>query len=353
MKRLFAIICLMLAGTTHASERVADEHIILHTFAGDIVMHLYIDAAPEHVKQLVKLARMGVYDGTHFHRVDPTFLIQLANAEDRRFALTPEQQAAIHPLKAEYSKILHRRGTLTMARPDDNPDGAATSFSILVVNAPHLDGKYTVFGYVDEQGLEVVSNILKIERSGTSPLKRAEVYKASVVTTQELASIQLRTAPPPKVLEFGVPKNSAALIGLLLVLSLCAFLLASREKLRGVLYLTIAHLVLTVGALAATLLPAFGNDDDETGTYWQVFPATQVVCIGLGIMLIIGLVSLVSRRRFGHKTAFSINMLNILLATFLLFMLLTPIAYQQRLLALGVLIGVLTMFKLMSGFENA
>jgi cyclophilin family peptidyl-prolyl cis-trans isomerase len=126
--------------------RVAAERIVLRTNVGDMVLALYPDVAPRHTEQLLKLARMGVFDGVNFFRVESTFVAQLSDARYKQPAPSPEQLEAVHPLQAEFSGLKHRRGTLSMARYDDRPDSGETSFSILLGDAPHLDGKYTVFG---------------------------------------------------------------------------------------------------------------------------------------------------------------------------------------------------------------
>jgi cyclophilin family peptidyl-prolyl cis-trans isomerase len=159
--------------------KLADERILLRTSMGDIVLVLYPDVAPKHVAQILRLVKLGVYDGMHFHRVEPGFVAQLSGHHDRATPLKPEQAAAILKIPGEFSPIVHRRGLLSMARFDD-PNSAETSFSILLGPAPHLDGKYTVFGHV-ESGLEVVAKIERVDRDVTRPRRRVSVERAEVV----------------------------------------------------------------------------------------------------------------------------------------------------------------------------
>src|SRR5262249_31327790 len=49
---------------------------VLETSAGDIVLELWPDLAPQTVGNFVALARQGFYDGTIFHRVIHDFMIQ-------------------------------------------------------------------------------------------------------------------------------------------------------------------------------------------------------------------------------------------------------------------------------------
>src|SRR5687767_10199166 len=80
------------------AEARATEKIILRTVAGDLLLNLQPEYAPEHVRQVLKLARAGVYDGTHFYRVHKGFVAQLSTAHERLVPLTAEQAAAIRKI---------------------------------------------------------------------------------------------------------------------------------------------------------------------------------------------------------------------------------------------------------------
>jgi len=49
---------------------------VIETTHGKIVLNLFPDIAPETVRNFIKLAKSGFYDGTLFHRVIPGFMIQ-------------------------------------------------------------------------------------------------------------------------------------------------------------------------------------------------------------------------------------------------------------------------------------
>jgi peptidyl-prolyl cis-trans isomerase B (cyclophilin B) len=77
-------------------------------------------------------------------------------------------------LKAEFSKLPHKRGSLSMARAA-HPDSAGSQFFICVADAPFLDGEYTIFGEVVE-GMDVVDKIVtqpKDQRD--NPIDRVEM----------------------------------------------------------------------------------------------------------------------------------------------------------------------------------
>ena len=89
---------------------MGDERILLRTNRGDLVLALYPDVAPRTRAQILKLVRLGVYDSTRFHRVEPGFVVQLTNAQNRKQPLSPEQRQAIVKLPAEFSALPHRAG---------------------------------------------------------------------------------------------------------------------------------------------------------------------------------------------------------------------------------------------------
>ena len=83
----------------------------------------------------------------YFYRVEPRFVAQTATADDRELPLTEEQRAIIRPIALEAGGPRHQRGVLSLAHGDD-PDSGETSFSILLADAPHLDGQFTTFGVI-------------------------------------------------------------------------------------------------------------------------------------------------------------------------------------------------------------
>ena len=132
---------------------------ILSTRHGDMTIEFFPEAAPNHVQNFLDLARQGFYEDTLFHRVIPGFMIQGGDPNsrnaDRRFHGTG---GSGKNLKAEFSKLPHVRGVVSMAR-SSSPDSASSQFFIVVEDASHLDGQYTVFGRV-VQGMEAADAIV-------------------------------------------------------------------------------------------------------------------------------------------------------------------------------------------------
>ena len=149
---------------------------VLETTMGPITLEMFPDRAPGHVRNFLRLAKLGVYDGTSFHRVVPGFVVQTGFVATRSKPLTEKQQSFVANVPPEFNDTKHELGIVSMARGDD-PASAQTSFFICTgPAASSLDGKYTVFGRVVD-GLAVVQAIDKVERTGEEPVTRIEITK--------------------------------------------------------------------------------------------------------------------------------------------------------------------------------
>jgi cyclophilin family peptidyl-prolyl cis-trans isomerase len=164
--------------STDSPAALAQYRAVLETSAGPITVEFFPDKAPEHVRNFLRLAQLGVYDGTAFHRVVKGFVVQ-TGAMNTRGPLTEKQRKYVHTLKPEFSDTPHVKGILSMARGDD-PASATTSFFIVTGPAPSLDGKYSVFGRVLE-GLPVVEAIDQAPVNGETPVTRIELTKVRII----------------------------------------------------------------------------------------------------------------------------------------------------------------------------
>jgi peptidyl-prolyl cis-trans isomerase B (cyclophilin B) len=161
--------------STEPVGELARYRAILETSMGSVTLSFNPDKAPGHVRNFLRLAEAGVYDGMSFHRVARGFVIQTGHLPTRKEPLGERQQSYVRPLKAEFNDQPHDLGTLSMARTED-PDSATTSFFIVTARAPALDGKYTVFGKV-ESGIDVVQKIEAVAVNGETPVDRVELVK--------------------------------------------------------------------------------------------------------------------------------------------------------------------------------
>jgi peptidyl-prolyl cis-trans isomerase B (cyclophilin B) len=159
-------------------EGLAKYRAVLDTSMGQITVSFTPDKAPNHVRNFLRLAEAGVYDGTSFHRVVRGFVIQTGHLPTRG-PLNETQQKYVWNLKAEFNDQVHDKGTLSMARLAE-PDSASTSFFIVTARTQQLDGQYTVFGRV-ESGLDVVEKIEAVAVNGETPVERIELRKVTVL----------------------------------------------------------------------------------------------------------------------------------------------------------------------------
>jgi peptidyl-prolyl cis-trans isomerase A (cyclophilin A) len=130
------------------------------TSAGDIVVELDADKAPKTVENFVAYVKAGQYNGTIFHRVIPTFMIQ---GGGMTADMKEKPTRAPIPLESR-NGLSNVRGTLAMARTSD-PNSATAQFFINVKDNDRLDAAnardgngYAVFGKV-VSGMEVVDKI--------------------------------------------------------------------------------------------------------------------------------------------------------------------------------------------------
>lgn len=160
------------------AEELASYRAVIASSMGNITIEFFPDRAPNHVRQFLRLASAGVYDGTAFHRIVPGFVIQGGHMPTRREPLDERQTSFVRFLQPEFNDTPHDRGIVSMARLDD-PASASSSFFIVLARTPSLDGKYTVFGRVVE-GLDVVEKIEKAPLNGEAPVTRIDVSRVTI-----------------------------------------------------------------------------------------------------------------------------------------------------------------------------
>jgi cyclophilin family peptidyl-prolyl cis-trans isomerase len=120
---------------------------------GRVVIEMLPEVAPGHVARIKELAREGFYDGVVFHRVIDGFMAQTGDPTGTGMGGSGKK------LKAEFNKMPHDRGTVSMARAQ-SPDSGDSQFFICFDEAPFLNRQYTVWGRV----IEGMDNVDKIKR---------------------------------------------------------------------------------------------------------------------------------------------------------------------------------------------
>jgi peptidyl-prolyl cis-trans isomerase A (cyclophilin A) len=161
----------LVAGLALGSSLLAQAQTVkLTTSQGDIVVKLNPEKAPKSVANFVEYVKSGHYNGTVFHRVIPSFMVQGGgmNAE-----LQEKPTRAPIPLESR-NGLDNKRGTIAMARTMD-PGSATSQFFINVVDNAMLnaatagDGNgYAVFGAV-VSGMDVVDKIRAAKTARKGP----------------------------------------------------------------------------------------------------------------------------------------------------------------------------------------
>ncbi|XP_047957970.1 peptidyl-prolyl cis-trans isomerase CYP23 [Salvia hispanica] len=162
--------------------------VVFQTNYGDIEFGFYHSVAPKTVEHIFKLVRLGGYNTNHFFRVDKGFVAQVADVGGGRTAPMNEVQRleAEKTVVGEFSDVKHVRGILSMGRYSD-PDSAQSSFSILLGDAPHLDGQYAIFGKVTK-GDETLSKMEEVptrkEGIFVMPTERITIFSTYYYDTE-------------------------------------------------------------------------------------------------------------------------------------------------------------------------
>jgi len=190
---MFAIACASTLSTrAEDAAPAAKEVALIKTSEGEMAIALWSDVAPKTVENFKTLAGKGFYEGTCFHRIIKSFMIQGGDpltkdpAQESRWGTGSPG----YSIKAEFNDKHHERGVISMARSSD-PDSAGSQFFIVTGDAGFLDHKYTAFGKLvkgDEVLEKIASTPVTTSSSGepSKPTKRVEIKSVKIVPASEV-----------------------------------------------------------------------------------------------------------------------------------------------------------------------
>ena len=89
-----------------AAAQLAGYRAVLDTADGPITLEFFVDKAPDTVRQFMRLAAAGVYNGMAFHRVAPGFVIQTGALASR--AASAKGRVVVFPPNAANSVDLQK-----------------------------------------------------------------------------------------------------------------------------------------------------------------------------------------------------------------------------------------------------
>ncbi len=167
-RRLFLGASALALATSAAFAQTPAPRVQFQTSMGEFVVEVYPDKAPKTVENFLKYVKDKQYDGTIFHRVIPTFMVQGGGYNvkyDEKITRPPVPLEALNGLK-------HEAGTIAMARTNE-PNSARAQFFVNVKDNPFLNAKgqadgYTVFGRV-VSGMETIQKIKEVPTGSGGP----------------------------------------------------------------------------------------------------------------------------------------------------------------------------------------
>jgi len=168
-----------------------NEVAVIETKYGTIVFEFFPLVAPLHAMNFKKLASVGFYDSTTFHRIIPGFVIQGGDLLSRDNNPANDGTGGTgYTLPAEFGKK-HLRGAVAAARMADqvNPrkESSGCQFYICLADHAFLDkAGYTVFGQVIK-GMDVADKIAHVARDNRDrPLKDVVILRVYVTDRNKL-----------------------------------------------------------------------------------------------------------------------------------------------------------------------
>lgn len=161
------------AGTSNSQYLTGKHHaeIVIAEY-GRLELELDADVAPITVTNFVNLAKKGFYNGLTFHRIMSGFMIQGGDPNGDGTGGSEETIKGEFKSNGIENTMSHKRGVISMARTQNDPDSASSQFFIVQADSDFLDGDYAAFGKVTA-GMDIVDKICQsvqpIDNNGTVP----------------------------------------------------------------------------------------------------------------------------------------------------------------------------------------
>ena len=207
---LLSIIAISIFGTIMIPNAFSEDEeklVVLETESGILIIKFFPVDAPRTMSNFLELVDSGYYDGTLFHRVINSFMIQGGDPNTRLSMENINMDASKwgtggpgYSIAAEFNTLEHDRGIVSMAR-SAHPDSAGSQFFIVHQDSNFLDGEYTVFGRIitetSFETLDRIANLKTGDRDIPLDISKAVIYKA--------VSVPVSIAVPYLSGQYGVP----------------------------------------------------------------------------------------------------------------------------------------------------
>ena len=171
---------------------MANPVAVFNTSEGTFKAEIFLAEMPLTSKNFIDLAKSGFYDGLHFHRVIPGFMLQFGcphskDPDSPRAGTGGPPHGNIQDEFLPTAKLSNEPGTLSMANTGRPNSGGSQFFVNTAHNAfldwfdDKTDSKHPVFGRVTE-GMDVVK---AIEGHGSRSGKTDKALQMISVTVEE------------------------------------------------------------------------------------------------------------------------------------------------------------------------
>jgi len=160
--------------------------IMLYEY-GPLYVVLDADAAPATVTNFLRLAEEGFYNGLTFHRIIDGFMIQGGDPDANGTGGSAYNLPGEFAANGYENPISHVRGTISMARMENDYDSASSQFFIVQEDSTGLDGLYAAFGTVVSgmEYVDLICNTVPVKNKNGSVAYTDQPYIYSVTTLTE------------------------------------------------------------------------------------------------------------------------------------------------------------------------
>mmetsp|Transcript_73577 Transcript_73577/g.157738 ORF Transcript_73577/g.157738 Transcript_73577/m.157738 type:complete len:189 (-) Transcript_73577:112-678(-) len=133
------------------------------TSIGSLTVHLHHTRTPRTCRNFIELAKAGYYDGCIFHRVVKGFMCQTGDPDPNNGQGTGGDSIYGSTFNDEITSALShdKVGIVSMANAGLNTNSSQFFFTFKACE--HLDGKHTIFGYVEESDWQVLRDIEQVK----------------------------------------------------------------------------------------------------------------------------------------------------------------------------------------------
>ena len=169
---------------------MANPIAVFNTSEGTFRAEIFLAEMPITAKNFLDLAESGFYDGLHFHRVIPDFMLQFGcphskDPDSSRAGTGGPPHGTIQDEFLPGAQLSNEPGTLSMANTGQ-PNSGGSQFFVNTVHNAFLDwfdrstqSRHPVFGRVTE-GMDVVKTIEKLGTRRGKPLRAIQMVSVTV-----------------------------------------------------------------------------------------------------------------------------------------------------------------------------